>query len=180
MRYALFGLTALLLCTPFVNAAEPMPAEVREKLDALTGTWRGTFEVFTQDGRLHEQLDVMQEYRWDGHVQRGRFVEIDAEGDRTTADARNFVDDRGRLVCEVVKSNGETTRHLGRLVRKSIAWHRRGEEVIETFIERVNTQAQPAVYQITGVGAYGPAAARSHFVFRGRYERVSGDGEIPP
>lgn len=166
-------------CAPLF-AAEPMPDEVRAKLDALTGTWRGTFEVFTQEGGLHASLDVTQEYWWDGFVQRGRFVEVDSRGRRITAEARNFIDERGRLVCVVEKSSGETSRHMGRLVSDSLTWHRRDEDTIETFVERVNEDGEPAIYEIVGMGVYGPPDDRSRFVFRGRYEKVAANTEGSP
>jgi hypothetical protein len=180
MRHIALGWIVLLFCFAPLVAAEPMPNEVREKLDALTGTWRGKFEVFTQEGRLHASLDVTQKYWWDGHVQRGRFVEVDSRGRRITAEARNFIDERGRLVCVVEKSSGEKTRHMGRLVSDSLAWHRRDEDTIETFVERVNANAESTMYEIVGMGVYGPADDRSRFVFRGRYEKVAANTEGAP
>ena len=89
-----------------------------------------------------------------------------------TADARNYVAD-GRLICEVDKSNGESSRHLGTVSDGQLFWHRKEPGAIETFMESVDADEEGEFYVINGFGIYGEGDAAQAFLFRGRYQRVA-------
>ncbi|MEM8736867.1 MAG: hypothetical protein AAGG38_00070 [Planctomycetota bacterium] len=152
------------------TAAAPTPREI---LDPWTGTWAGEFKVYTQDGRLTTLLSVRQTYRWDGDIQRARFEEIDQDGNVVTAEAKNYWDDQGRLICEVVKSTGDTSQHFGRYSDGYLFWYGSKPGRIETFRERVEVDPDgQRTYTITGFGAYGRGDNQKHFLFEGKYAEV--------
>ncbi|MEM7624492.1 MAG: hypothetical protein AAF333_02570 [Planctomycetota bacterium] len=152
--------------------------EGREVLDPWTGSWAGQFKVYAQDGRLLTTLDVKQRYRWDGDIQRAEFHETDQDGNVVTADAKNYVDDQGRLVCEVFKSTGEESKHFGNFTDGYLFWYGQTPGRIETFRERVAVDAAgQRTYEITGFGVYGEGKGASHFLFSGSYREVHSDGE---
>lgn len=149
-------------------------AESLAFLDQWTGTWRGRFTVFSHSGRLVTELDVQQRYWWDGEVQRAEFHEtVVGTGVVTTAEARNYVDEHGRLVCEVDKSNGESSRHFGRVVDGELFWFAKEDGRVETFRESVRVDEDGArSYVIDGFGRYGEGVGASYFVFAGVYQGV--------
>ncbi|MEM1210276.1 MAG: hypothetical protein AAGI54_13510 [Planctomycetota bacterium] len=175
---------ACLLASPARAADVEMPTYEREValkfLDQWTGSWEGTFVVYHLDGRVATTLHVRQRYWWEGDTQRAEFHETDADtGDVTTADARNFVDDRGRLVCVVEKSTGETTTHYGRITGNELFWFNHLPGRVESFREAVQrvepTPTNPSgnAYTIAGFGVYGTGDDASHFTFAGRYDAVA-------
>ncbi|MEM9914455.1 MAG: hypothetical protein AAF911_05805 [Planctomycetota bacterium] len=150
--------------------------EARAILDPWTGSWEGTFKVYGQDGRLQTTLEVQQTYRWDGDIQVARFVETAADGTVTTADARNYRDEQGRLVCEVEKSNGESSTHFGTFTDGTLFWHADTPIRVESFRERVVTDEHgQRSYDIDGFGGYGSTERRNYFVFAGSYREVIPD-----
>ncbi|MEO0587779.1 MAG: hypothetical protein AAF078_09080 [Planctomycetota bacterium] len=167
------------LSHPAVAADDAPIVDRREALaflDRWTGHWRGRFTVYSQSGEVVTALDVEQRYRWDGEVQRATFREVDAAtGAVVTADARNYVDDTGRLVCEVKKSNGESSRHLGRVEDGRLFWFANEPGRVETFVEAVIEDERGRAYTIAGFGMYGTGEHATHFVFDGRYEAVVGE-----
>jgi len=177
-RVASWWLAAvLLLGVTLPSAAEPPTYRVEEAraiLDPWTGTWRGEFRVYGQDGRLQTTLEVQQVYRWEGDIQVARFIETGADGTVTTADARNYRDERGRLVCEVRKSTGESSTHFGTFTDGYLFWHADTPDRVEAFRERVVTDEHgQRSYDIDGFGGYGEAASRRYFVFAGSYRGVA-------
>lgn len=160
-------------------ASEVTVDEGRAILDPWTGSWAGEFKVYAQDGRLLNTLDVQQRYWWDGDIQRATFTETAEDGAVVTADAKNYVDNQGRLVCEVVKSTGETSKHYGNTSDGFLIWHGKTPGRVETFRERVAVDdAGQRAYEITGFGVYGQGEAASYFLFSGSYRAVAdGDGE---
>ncbi|MEO1237855.1 MAG: hypothetical protein AAFX76_13810 [Planctomycetota bacterium] len=159
---ALMGATA---------AAEPTPREI---LDPWTGTWHGEFIVYGQNGEKQTTLDVRQRYWWDGDIQRAEFVETDPDGNVVTAEARNYADANGRLVCEVDKSTGESSKHFGTFTDGYLFWHGDTPGRVETFRERVEVDdAGRRTYTITGFGAYGRGESQQFFFFVGRYAEVT-------
>jgi hypothetical protein len=130
----------------------------------------GEFEVRTPEGEVTRRLRVVQTYESESDdLQRGRFFEIDREGAVVKADAENRREG-DRLLCEVKKSNGETTEHEGTWTGDALVWHRRTDDgTEESFVERISSSE----YQIDGAGVYGPG--RTLFVFRGRYRRSTLD-----
>jgi len=155
----------------FLSAATPRKPSIHDMLDPLTGRWKGTFKVYTLEGRLHEAIEVEQRYWWEGDIQRGRFVERYADGRVVNAEAMNYIKD-GRLVCEVRKDNGEISNHRGRYENGVLFWHTRMADgsKVESFKERVETTAQGTIYYIDGFGAYGRGDAKTYFLFEGRYK----------
>lgn len=147
--------------------------EGRAILDPWTGSWAGRFKVYAQDGTLLNVLDVEQRYWWDGDVQTARFKETDQSGTVVTADAKNYVDKQGRLVCEVHKSTGESSKHWGNVADGYLFWYGDTPGRIETFRERVAVDDQGRrTYEINGFGVYGKGEAASHFLFSGSYREV--------
>ena len=148
-------------------ASHPHGEKLR-KLDDFTGDWRGTFRVFDADGTLADEIAVEQSYRWEGDVQIGRFRDTLADGTVVTADARNYVGDAGKLICEVVKSDGTRTVHRGTITGDDLFWHRDEPGIVEVFRERVEGDA----YSINGLGRYGDGKP---LLFHGVYRRPESD-----
>ena len=148
--------------------------EARAILDPWTGAWAGQFKVYAQDGRLLTTLDVKQHYRWDGDIQRAEFHETDQDGHVITAEAKNYRDEQGRLVCEVVKSTGEASKHFGNFVDGYLFWYGNPPGRIETFRERVAVDEEgQRTYEITGFGVYGQGDKATQFFFSGSYREVA-------
>ncbi|MEM9419379.1 MAG: hypothetical protein AAGA25_10070 [Planctomycetota bacterium] len=157
----------------FPEPADTITDENRAILDPWTGHWEGRFKVYRPDGSLLTVLDVKQHYRWDGVVQRATFHETDQDGNVTTAEAANYQDAQGRLVCTVVKSNGERSLHLGTWSDGYLFWHADRPGTLESFKERVavepvDGEAVQRTYEINGYGIYG----KSSFLFAGSYREV--------
>ena len=165
MNAALITLIASVL-TPLGTDAPPT---AREILDPFTGHWRGTFRVYTYDGRLVEQLEVEQCYRWDSDVQIGEFIDTYPDGRVVRAEARNY-EKNGQLLCEVVKDNGERSLHQGRYTDGRLFWFSKPDDgtKVESFKEAVIDTEDGLVYTIDGFGIYGD----THLLFEGRYHKV--------
>ena len=149
------------------------PEEGRQILDPWTGKWAGVFKVHAPDGTVLTRLEVEQHYRWDGQVQVATFKETDTQGNVVTADAKNYVDAQGRLVCEVVKDTGEASQHWGHFTDGYLFWYGDTPGRIETFRERVAVDEEGRrTYEINGFGVYGHGENASHFLFAGSYREV--------
>ncbi|MEM1107999.1 MAG: hypothetical protein AAGH99_04830 [Planctomycetota bacterium] len=159
----------------FPPPATTISDENRAILDPWTGRWAGEFVVYAVDGSVLTRLDVRQHYRWDGPIQRATFHETDQDGNVVTAEAANYEDEQGRLVCTVVKSNGERSLHFGQMSDGYLFWHAKREGTVETFKERVVSEAgadgnEFRTYRIDGYGIYGS----SSFLFAGAYREAGG------
>jgi hypothetical protein len=148
--------------------------DVRAALDPFTGTWRGTFVVYTYDGEPITRLEAEHRYHWEGDVQVGTFIDRYPDGRVVRAEARNYLEG-GVLWCEVMKDNGERTVHQGRYEDGAVFWHRQLESgLTETFRERVVEAPSGQEYQIDGFGAYpNDGGGRSYVVYKGRYQAVA-------
>ena len=146
--------------------------DTRAILDPFTGTWRGTFSVYSHDGRLLDQLETEHRYWWDGSVQRGTFIDTYPDGRVVRAEAQNYAED-GVLYCVVEKDNGERTVHRGHFEDGSLFWYRQEDDVTESFRERIIETPLGRAYHIDGFGAYGAGTETTHFVYKGRYREVS-------
>ena len=165
---------ALVLTCLTLSASAVTAEQGRTILDPWTGKWAGEFKVYGQDGQLLTTLKVEQHYRWDGDIQRAKFRETDAQGNVVTADARNYVDDQGELVCEVDKSTGESSKHRGNFADGYLFWHGKTPGRVETFRERVVVDEQgQRTYEINGFGVYGEGKQANYFLFAGRYRAVA-------
>lgn len=151
----------------FPPPAAEISAANRATLDPWSGRWAGTFDVYDTRGTRTTRLSVSQHYWWDGAVQRATFVEVDANGTQTTANAANYQDAAGNLVCTVEKSNGERSLHVGTVTDGYLFWHANRPDTTEVFKERVEGAGEAAVYAIDGFGVYGGQA----YLFSGRYAR---------
>ncbi|MEM9881444.1 MAG: hypothetical protein AAF800_00820 [Planctomycetota bacterium] len=151
----------------FPEPADTISDENRAILDPWTGEWRGEFVVYAVDGGVLTRLQVRQTYRWDGDIQRATFHETDPEGNVTTAEAANYQDAEGRLVCTVEKSGGERSLHFGRLSDGYLFWSADRPGTAETFRERVVGQGDEATYTIHGLGVYDGTP----LLFHGEYAR---------
>ncbi|MEM8782972.1 MAG: hypothetical protein AAGE65_08980 [Planctomycetota bacterium] len=156
----------------FPTPAEGISTENRAILDPWTGRWAGEFVVYAADGAVLTRLRVEQHYRWDGPIQRATFREVNERGEVVTAEAANYQDAQGRLICTVEKSNGERSLHVGRMSDGYLFWSADRPGVTETFRERVEGEGSAAAYEIHGLGVYDGAA----YLFHGRYERPDDGG----
>ena len=165
-------LTLALTCLT-LSASAVTQEQGRTILDPWTGKWAGEFKVYAQDGQLLTTLAIEQHYHWDGDIQRAEFRETDADGKVVTAKARNYVDGQGELICEVDKSTGESSRHLGNFADGYLFWHGNAAGRVETFRERVVVDEQGhRTYEINGFGVYGEGEQATYFLFAGRYREV--------
>ncbi|MEM8495662.1 MAG: hypothetical protein AAF663_09785 [Planctomycetota bacterium] len=147
----------LLMC---LQPAADRPAA----FEPFDGEWRGTFQVFSAEGELLTELSVEQSYRWEGDVQMAAFREVDRAGNVTTANAKNFRNEAGELICRVEKSTGDVTEHVGRVTDGNLFWYGPNE----CFREEVVTINGVPSYTIDGFGTYGDQT----LLFKGRYQRV--------
>ncbi|MEM6458266.1 MAG: hypothetical protein AAF710_02615 [Planctomycetota bacterium] len=151
----------------FPDPADTISDENRAILDPWTGEWRGEFVVYAVDGSVLSRLQVRQTYRWDGDVQRATFHETDQDGNVTTAEAANYQDAEGRLVCTVEKSGGERSLHFGQVSDGYLFWSADRPGTAETFRERVVGEGDDATYTIHGLGVYDGTP----LLFHGEYAR---------
>lgn len=173
MKAWLLALLVLLQGSFATGAPTVTTDKGRAILDPWTGSWAGQFTVYAQDGRVLTKLDVQQRYWWDGDIQRAEFRETAQDGTVTTANARNLVDDEGRLVCIVEKSTGEVSKHFGNTADGFLFWYGNTPGRIETFRERVAVdEAGQRTYEITGFGVYGEGESAKQFLFAGSYREV--------
>jgi len=143
-----------------------------DPFEAWYGKWKGVFKVYKPDGTLNTRLNVTQTYTKskDGS-QRAFFVEIDQQGRKTTAKARNWVKD-GVLICEVKKSDGSESHHTGKVLKDGgICWYIQNNSKIESFFERVIKEGKNTYYVINGFGIYGKDQKQAYY-FEGRYKRI--------
>jgi len=144
--------------------------ELKNRLDALAGSWRGAFKVFAPDGSLIRRVEMEQSYHWNGSILIGRIAECDAQHVKTESIARIMENHEG-LVCEVTSQLGETTVQHGRWEEPNLFWHRRDRArgVVECIKECV-TQGKQRLMLVDGFANYGGV----QYLFEGRYREVKG------
>ena len=150
--------------------AAAQESHARRAFEPFTAHWKGTFKVYSHEGRLLDQLEVEQRYWWQGNEQHATFVEKYRDGRVVRAEARNYVQD-GQLYCAVEKDNGEKSLHHGRWEDGALFWYRKTEDgaITECFKERVMVGTGGREYHIDGFGLYGAGKEASGLLFEGRY-----------
>lgn len=139
----------------------PRPVDVFAELN---GAWGGTFVGYAEDGKELYRIDVHQRYETvDANTQKVEVRDTMADGTVIRGEGENTAhrqaDGTLQLRCVVRKSNGETVRHDGRLVRgpggqQQLVWFSKSDDRTETFREWVIGHGDKAEYHIQGMGTY--------------------------
>lgn len=172
--------TALLLAIALSQTPPPAtPPKPVDVFAALDGRWKGQFVGYDVTGKELYRIDVEQTYETvDAQTQVVRIRDTDASGKTVTGQGKNIARRRSdgslELLCIVEKSNGETVRHEGRVIKgadgsKQLVWYSQTKDRSETFREAVGpTGDGGTAYTIDGMGRYGETL----ILMRGRYLRT--------
>lgn len=158
---------AVLLC---LTLTAVVSSEIETKLfDGYLGEWKGTFQVYSPEGKLIKSMQVHHKYwRINKSTIEGEQNIVYSDGKTEKVKATDSLNN-GRLTC-TVESNIYGRKILeGHLDGNQMFWWRKDKNVIESFRERITDKGN--VYAIDGYGIYGVNRANI-YIFVGEYKRV--------
>jgi hypothetical protein len=137
--------------------------------DCYVGEWKGTFQVYSVEGKLIKSLQAHHVYRRvDEYTIEGEQTVLNNDGKVEKVKARDSIKN-GRLSC-IVESDVHGVKVLeGHTDGDQIFWSRKDEDAVESFRERVIDGGK--TYLIDGYGIYGKDRSQI-YTFVGEYKRV--------
>ncbi len=138
-------------------------------LDSYVGEWKGTFRVYSLQGKLIKSLQAHHVYRRvDEYTIEGEQTVMHNNGKVEKVKARDSIKN-GRLSC-IVESDVHGLKVLeGQMDGHQIFWWRKDKDAVESFRERVIDGGK--TYLIDGYGIYG-RDRNQIYTFVGEYKRV--------
>lgn len=160
---------SLLLLLFLAGNFEATDATRQTILDSYVGEWKGTFRVYSLEGKLIKSLQAHHIYRRvDEYTIEGEQTIMQNDGKVEKIKARDSTKN-GRLIC-IVESDIHGVKVLeGHIDGNQIFWWRKDEDAWESFRERVTDGGK--TYLIDGYGIYGKDRNQI-YTFVGEYRRV--------
>ena len=162
--------TRLLLVLSFLIVTQLHSQSVRPNLFAeYAGKWKGTFYVYSPDGKLLNKLEAEHSYRIsDPYTLEGTQTVRYPDGSIERIQAKDYVQN-GKLYCRVESDRSGVKILEGKMEGNQIFWWRHQKDVTESFRERVINGGR--LYAIDGYGIYG-ADHTKVYTFFAEYRRI--------